>query len=101
MEKKITDHNHDNNITTPEFNKLTSENFAARLKQASLVNKTEFDNKLRSFSKRVSSNKTKHLEVEKKQITEQINYASKIVNVYIVYDLDNWSKNLLRTFCLE
>ena len=33
-------------MTTPEFNKLTSENFAARLKQANLVTKTEFDNKL-------------------------------------------------------
>ena len=31
IEKKITDHNHDKYITTPEFNKLTSENFAARL----------------------------------------------------------------------
>ena len=29
IEKKITDHNHDKYITTPEFNKLTSENFAA------------------------------------------------------------------------
>ena len=32
IEKKITDHNHDKYITTPEFNNLTSENFAARLK---------------------------------------------------------------------
>ena len=32
IEKKITDHNHNKYITTPEFNKLTSENFAARLK---------------------------------------------------------------------
>ena len=31
IEKKITDHNHDKYITTPEFNKLTSQNFAARL----------------------------------------------------------------------
>ena len=31
-------------ITTQEFNKLTAENFAARLKQADLVNKTDFDN---------------------------------------------------------
>ena len=29
MKLKITDHNHDKYITTPEFNKLTSENFAA------------------------------------------------------------------------
>ena len=28
--KRITDHDHNKYITTPEFNKLTSENFAAR-----------------------------------------------------------------------
>ena len=31
IEKKIIDHDHDKCITTPEFNKLTSEKFAARL----------------------------------------------------------------------
>ena len=46
IEKKITDHNHDKYITTPEFNKLTAENFAARLAQANLVTKKDFDNKL-------------------------------------------------------
>ena len=30
-EKKLTDHTHDKYITTPEFNKLTVENFAERL----------------------------------------------------------------------
>ena len=30
-EKKITDHKHDKHITIPEFDKLTAENFAARL----------------------------------------------------------------------
>ena len=53
---KITDHNHDKYISTPEFNKLTSENFAARLTQANLaskseitnfLNKTDFHNKLK------------------------------------------------------
>ena len=34
IEKKILDHNHDKYITTQEFNKLTSDNFDARLKQA-------------------------------------------------------------------
>ena len=29
--KKITGHNHDKYITTPEFNKLTAENFPTRL----------------------------------------------------------------------
>ena len=34
IEKKFTDHNHDKYITTPEFNKLTAENFVVRLAQA-------------------------------------------------------------------
>ena len=52
---------HDKYITTPEFNKLTTETFAARLKQADLVNIIGFDNKLTSFNKRISSSKTKYL----------------------------------------
>ena len=48
IEKKITDHIHDK-ITTPEFNKLTAENLGARLAQANLVTKTDFDNKLINF----------------------------------------------------
>ena len=42
LEKKLTDHKHDKYITTPEFNKLTAENFAARLIQANLITKTDF-----------------------------------------------------------
>ena len=38
IENKITtDHDHDKYITTQEFNKLTSEYFTARLKQANLA----------------------------------------------------------------
>ena len=48
-------------ITTQEFNKLTVEHFAARLRQANLVNKNDFDNTLISFNKRITLNKTKHL----------------------------------------
>ena len=40
IEKKITDHSHDKYSTTPEFNELTAEKFAARLAQADLVTKT-------------------------------------------------------------
>ena len=58
--------NHDKYITTPEFNKLSAESFAARLKQVNLLTKTDSDNKLTSFNKRITSNKTKHLEVQKK-----------------------------------
>ena len=59
---------HDNSkyITTQGFNKLRAETFVTRLKQADQVNKTDFDNKLTSFNKRIASNKTKHLEVQRK-----------------------------------
>ena len=46
MEKKLTDHDHDKYITTPELNKITAEIFAPRLTQANLVTKTDFDNRL-------------------------------------------------------
>ena len=58
--------NHDKYITTPEFNKLTAENFTARLKQANLGTKTNFDKKLTSFHRKFTSNKTKYLEFQKK-----------------------------------
>ena len=46
IEKKVTDHDHDKYITTSEFNNLTAKSFAARLAQADLVRKTDFDTKL-------------------------------------------------------
>ena len=46
--------NHDKCITTPEFNKWTVESFAARLKQADLVNKTDFHNKLTNFNRQIT-----------------------------------------------
>ena len=39
-------------------------NFAARVKQAKLENKTDLDNKLTSFNKRITANKTKHIKVK-------------------------------------
>ena len=36
-EKKVADHNHDKYIITPEFNKIKTKDFSARLKQADLV----------------------------------------------------------------
>ena len=57
-------HKHDKYITTPEFNKLSEENFDARLKQANLVTKTNFDDKLKSLNQKINSNKTKHLLAE-------------------------------------
>ena len=57
---------HDKYITTPEFNMLTAEKFAAKLKQANLMTKTDFNNKLININKKTTSNKTKHVEAEKK-----------------------------------
>ena len=46
-------------ITTQKFNKLMTENFETRLKQANLVNKTDFNSKLTSFNKWITwKNKT-------------------------------------------
>ena len=58
---KITDHDHSKYINTH----LTAENFKERLKQTNLWNKTDFDNKLISFNRNITSNKTKYLEVTK------------------------------------
>ena len=52
-ETKIPDHV--KYITTLEFDKLTAENIAARLKQVNLVSKNDFDNKLISLSRKNTS----------------------------------------------
>ena len=64
IESEVTNHDHDNYINISEFNKLTAENFKARLVQANLVRKTGFCAKLKSLNKKVNSNKTKRLLVE-------------------------------------
>ena len=53
VENKIS--NHDKYITTLEFNKLTQENFTARLKQANLMIKTDCDKKPTSFDRKITS----------------------------------------------
>ena len=57
MEKKLITHNHDKYITTPEFNNLAADVFNARLAQANLVTKTDFDAKLSSFNRKIMANK--------------------------------------------
>ena len=44
IENKITDHNHDKYISTPEFNKFTEEIFDLRLKRANLASKNDIAN---------------------------------------------------------
>ena len=64
LEKKLTDHNHDKYITTPEFNTLAADVFNARLAQANLITKTDFDAKLSSLNRKITANKSKNLLVE-------------------------------------
>ena len=64
IENKVNDHNHGQYITTPIFNILAARVFNARLAQADLVTKTDFDPKLQSFNKRINSNKTKRVLVK-------------------------------------
>ena len=56
IEKNVIDHDHDKYITTSELNKLITENFTAQA-QANIVTKTNFDTKLISLNKKISSNK--------------------------------------------
>ena len=64
IENKLTHHNHDKYIDTSEFKKLAADAFNARLAQANLITKTDFDAKLSSRNKKIIENKTKHLLVE-------------------------------------
>ena len=58
IEKKLTDYNHGKYITTPEFNTLAAGVFNARLAQANLVVKPDFDAKLSSLNRKINSNKS-------------------------------------------
>ena len=64
IENKVSDHNHDKYITSPEFNILAARVFNARLAQVNLVAKIDFDTKVQEFNKKLNSNKTKRLLVE-------------------------------------
>ena len=64
IENKLTNHNHDKYIDTSEYNKLAADVFNARIAQAKLVTKTEFDSALSNLNRKITSNKIKHLLVE-------------------------------------
>ena len=64
IENKLNNHNHDKYITTPELNTLAANVFNARLAQANLITKINFDAKLLSLNRKITQNKTKHLVVE-------------------------------------
>ena len=77
MEKKISDHDHSNKyITTPEFNKLTPESFAERLKQANVARKSDIVNFLNKTDfnkqvKNVTSRKNQLSDLSKKVLIKQ------------------------------
>ena len=63
-ENKVTNHNHDKYIDTSEFNELAADVFNARIAQANLITKIEFDTKFSSLNEKIAQNKTKHFLVE-------------------------------------
>ena len=64
IENKLNNHNHDKYIDTSEFNTLATNFFNARLAQANLITKTDFDAKLSSLNRKITQNKSKRLLIE-------------------------------------
>ena len=60
IENILNNHNHDKYVATSEFNTLAANVFNARLAQANLITRTDFDAKLSSLNKKITVNKTKH-----------------------------------------
>ena len=87
IQNKINGHDHALYITTQEFNKLTADNFAARLAQANLASKdditkflkkTNFDDKLKEVNRKFTLNKTKQVLVENElnKLSEKVKILS-------------------------
>ena len=64
-------------FTTADYNKFISNILDVKLKQKELVNKSGIDKKLININKKITSNKTKHVEAEKK-ITNLTNKVAQI-----------------------
>ena len=60
IENILNNHNHDKYVATSEFDTLAANIFNARLAQANLITKTDFDAKLSSLNRKINANKTKH-----------------------------------------
>ena len=58
IENNLNNHNHDKYIDPSEFNKSTADVFNARLTQANLITKTDFDAELSSLNRKITENKT-------------------------------------------
>ena len=64
IENKLNNHNHDKFITTPVFNTLAADVFNARLAQANLITKTDFNAKLSILNRKITTNQTKNLLIQ-------------------------------------
>ena len=83
IENKVNIHNHDKYITTPEFNAMVATVFNARLAQANVVTKTDFDANLSSINRKITTNKAKHLLVEN-ELKKNKNLMQPILEVKII-----------------
>ena len=59
IENILNNHNHDKYVAISEFNTLAANFSNARLAQANLITKTDFDTKLSSLNRKITANKTK------------------------------------------
>ena len=71
-------------FTTADYNKFTSNILDVTLKQKELVNKSGIDKKLININKKITSNKTKHVEAEKK-ITNLTNKVAQWINLMVLF----------------
>ena len=60
IENILNNHNHDKCVAISKFNTLAANVFNARLAQANLITKTDFDAQLSSVNRKINANKTKH-----------------------------------------
>ena len=56
IENKLNNHNHDKYVAASGFNTLAADAFHARLAQANLITKTDFDAKLSSLNRKITAN---------------------------------------------
>ena len=64
IESKLINYNHEKYIDISDFNKFAADVFNARLAQANVITKTDFDAKLSSLNRKITKDKTKHLLVQ-------------------------------------
>ena len=60
VENILNNHNHDKYVATSKFNTLAANVFNARLAQANLITKTDFDAMFSILNRKITPNKTKH-----------------------------------------